>query len=574
MTDQSSLASSEALADAHAPREFGAEPKDKNDHDHDSHEHEKAEQESAEPPRIIPLKEQAVPFKKRRGLLSSLTLIPEVSDARNYPPLIKHCIVGVVACAGISGPMGTSIILPAVNDITANLHTLEGTVNVSVGIYLISMGIFPMWWSNFSERHGRRSVYVVSFCLYFAFSIGCALAPTIGSLIGLRFLTGMGASAVQACGAATVSDLYIQQERGTALGLFYLGPLLGPFMSPIIGGAVAEAWGWRATMWVMVIVCGLNVMLVLFLLPETLRAEDSLSKVKERLQRLQDPGTVPDETAVDPIMPTILRLTTNQLAYLRRVQEYEVEQELAKSQPQKQTRWQVAYDYVVRPMHALVFLLYPPVALAICYLAICFTAIYFFNITITSEYSLDPYNYSSVIVGLMYIPNLMGYIAASIVGGRWNDWLIRRYAKRHDGELRPELRILWNIVIAACLYPPACMIFGWCIHYGKFWLTPLIGTALFGFASMLVIGVTVTYLVDVLPGKGATGVAMNNLVRQILAAVATFITLPLLHALGAGVLFSIIAGIITVAGLTQWVLKKKGHLLRERYDITDYYAKL
>ena len=73
--------------------------------------------------------------------------------------------------------------------------------------------------------------------------------------------------------------------------------------------------------------------------------------------------------------------------------------------------------------------------------------------------------------------------------------------------------------------------FGWTIKYREFWVIPLIGTALFGFASMLVIGATVTYLVDSLPGKGATGVALNNLIRQILAAIATFIVEPLLRAI-------------------------------------------
>lgn len=91
---------------------------------------------------------------------------------------------------------------------------------------------------------------------------------------------------------------------------------------------------------------------------------------------------------------------------------------------------------------------------------------------------------------------------------------------------------------------------------------------------MLVIGVTVTYLIDVLPGKGATGVALNNLVRQVLAAVAIFVTVPLINALGTGVLFSIIMGVILVASFIILYLKRTGGSLRERYDIMDYYARL
>lgn len=542
---------------------------------------------------------QKVPVSQRRGPLSFLTVIPEIEDARNYSRVRKIIIISVVAFAAITGPMGTSILLPAVDDMARDLNTTVSVVNVSVGIYLVSMGIFPMWWSNFSERHGRRMVYVFSFVLFLAFSIGCALAPSISSFIILRFLVGACASAVQACGAATVADLYVTEERGTALGIFYLGPLLGPFLSPIIGGGVAQAWGWRATMWVMVIFCGVNVVLVMLLLPETLRLEDSMEKVRQRLkEQLAEKETtmdeneleriatnlsqslsmriqvLNDETPMDLVTPSLLRPATNVSIYSRMIQEYE--KSMAESQPLKDTsKWShILYDYIIRPAHAVVLLGYPPVALAIYFSALTFMGIYLFNISITNSYSAAPYNFSSVIVGLMYIPNSFTYIIASILGGRWNDRLIRQCAKKNNGEMIPESRISWNAVLAVSLYVPACLIFGWCLDKREYWLVPLIGTALFGFSSMLIIGVTLTYIIDVLPGKGATGVALNNLVRQLLAAVATFVTEPLTKALTTGVLFSIYAALITISAFALLYLKRKGGTLRQQYDIVNYYAKL
>lgn len=534
-----------------------------------------------------------VDVARRRGLLAFLTIVPEYDDARNYPKSTKALVVFVVALAAVTGPMGTSILLPAIDDVVDDLGTSVSIVNVSVGVYLLLLGIFPMWWSNFSEKHGRRSVYVVSFVWFLAFSIGCALAPSISALIVLRLLAGAGASAVQSVGAATVSDLYIQQERGTALGLFYLGPLVGPFISPILGGAVAQAWGWRATMWVMVIFCALNVISVFFLLPETLRIEDSMAQVKERLKEQMDVppaeleriatnlsqhsslrrDVLNDETVVDPVMPSLLRLTTNGSSYSKKVLDYEMSRAASVTTHELQSWSHLLYEYLVRPTHAVLLLGYPPVTLTVAYSAITFMGVYFLNITISNEYSSAPYNFSTIIVGLMYIPNSFTYILASVFGGRWNDWLIRRYASRHNGEMVPESRISWNLVLAVVLFP-SLLIFGWCLDKGEHWVTPLIGSAIFGFACMLVIGITITYLIDILPGKGATGVALNNLVRQILAATATFITEPLILAIGVGVLFSIYVGITTVAALLLFYLKRNGAALREKYDITEYYAKL
>lgn len=578
---------------------------------------------------VRPAVSHKVPPSERRGLLSWVSLVPELDDARNYGPYQKLLLVFVVACAGTTGPMGTSIILPAVEDVARLLHTSETMVNVLVGIFLLSLGVFPMWWSNFSERHGRRPVYIVSFSWFLAFSVGSAVAPSISALIVLRMLAGAGALAVQACGAATVADLYVPEERGAALGIFYLGPLLGPFLLPIIGGAVAQAWGWRATMWVMVIFCGANVVLILLFLPETLRREDQRYVARQRgreseseREREQEherekneqaeqaqaekdkqtheqekdeqqdqPSPSPVKTkavtatlsarrsgsstpplltepAFDSLMPSLSRLSTN----VSRAPAPPAAR--ANYAAARHSYARLAYDYIVRPTHAIVLLGYPPVTLAVAYSAVSFMGVYFFNIAITNEYSAPPYDFSPIIVGLMYVPNSVTYILASVLGGRWNDRLLRRHARRHNGELRPEARLSWNLVTAAALYPPACLIFGWCLDKHTMWLVPLVGTALFGFASMLVIGITLTYIIDVLPGKGATGVALNNLVRQIFAATATFVTKPLLNALGPGVLLSIYVGVLTLALLCMWYLKRNGADLRARHDLTDYYARL
>lgn len=719
-----------------------------------------------------------VPRGERRGLLAQLPFIPEYQDARDYPRLIKHVITFVIAFASITGPMGTSIMLPAIDDILRDLHTSASTVNVLVGTYLLALGIFPLWWLAFSEQVGRRLIYVVLFILFCGFLVGAALSNSIGELIGFRVLCGGCLALVQAVGAGTISDLFVQEERGTAMGIYYLGPLMGPFLAPILGGVVAQVWGWRATQWLMVIFLGCNVVLILFVLPETLRRQDTEGAIRDIL-RLQlavgqssegsidlekggggggegtvvdasaggasaggasaggasaacestdaeargkaaggaaagsaaagsdvaaaesaeaaatyaSPVKVPRESApaeagggagsgeaarestdaahesataeaagdrdataraspydravratleadlangapvnftdsytpagtpegaptltdaqleriattlsrtllrtsrrhsdddlvFDGAMPLLLRLRTGRSLYLRRAdaevqRRYEeavlaaaegaMDPDAAPAGPPWRTR---IYDVTLRPLHLLVLFSYPPVLLVILFLAVTFCVVYFFNLTILYEYLRPPYHFKTIIVGLLYIPNLVTYVAALIIGGRWNDWLLRRYAARHHGEVVPELRFLWNLVVAACLFPPALLIFGWCLRYGTQWVTPLIGTAIFGFALMLVIGATVTFLVDTLPGKGATGVALNNLVRMTLAAVATFVVDLALEGVGPGVLFLILLGIVLLSTVPILVAKRGGPYFRRHYDLERLYDML
>lgn len=126
-----------------------------------------------------------------------------------------------------------------------------------------------------------------------------------------------------------------------------------------------------------------------------------------------------------------------------------------------------------------------------------------------------------------------------------------------------------------CLtFPIGLLIFGWCLDKHEHWVTPLIGTAIFGFASMMTIGATVSYLVDSLPGRGATGVALNNLIRMILAAVSVFITTPMLKGMGVGWTFTMLALIVVASSSVLVLLKRNGDYFREHYDLQDFYAKL
>ena len=46
----------------------------------------------------------------------------------------------------------------------------------------------------------------------------------------MRILAAGAGASVQAVGAGTLADIYIPQERGKAMGWFYLGPLTGPLI--------------------------------------------------------------------------------------------------------------------------------------------------------------------------------------------------------------------------------------------------------------------------------------------------------------------------------------------------------
>jgi MFS family permease len=87
--------------------------------------------------------------------------------------------------------------------------------------------------------------------LFVAATVLAATSATIPRLVLARMLTGL-AVASNVLGPAIVGDIFPQEHRGAALSLVYLAPLLGGAMGPLISSAVAQAWGWRAVVWMTV----------------------------------------------------------------------------------------------------------------------------------------------------------------------------------------------------------------------------------------------------------------------------------------------------------------------------------
>lgn len=386
--------------------------------------------------------------------MSRFTIVPEVSRPYDYKNSTKWGITVTIAMATAAAPLGSSIFYPALPVMARELNSTETITNLSVAMYMLSMSIFPIWWSAFSEQFGRRNIYLTSFTMFVIFSVLCGVSVNISMFIVFRIGMGGASASVQAVGAGTIADIWESHERGRAMSMFYLGPLLGPLFAPIIGGALSQAFGWQATMWFLAAFGVVELILLTILLPET-------------LARKQE-DTEPDES--------LRRMTTA---------------ESAKVQTKKVV---VGFkQYVIDPLSVLLFLRFPPVLITVFMAAIAFGALFVVNISIQQKFSAPPYNYQQLIVGLLYIPSGLGYMVASFFGGKWLDNIMAREARKanrvdENGKLilLPEDRMRENMWIANTMYPIGLLIFGWTLHYGLFWFAPAVGAFIFGVSSMLV----------------------------------------------------------------------------------------
>ena len=398
------------------------------------------------------------------------------------------------------------------------------------------MAIFPIYWSFFSELLGRRTIYLVSFSFFILWSVLAAVSNSIAMFIIMRLLGGGASASVQAVGAGTIADVWEPRERGRAMGIFYLGPLLGPFLAPIISGVLVEKLGWRSTQWALVIYGAMVLFLLFFALPETLKARTPVLEDRESLD------SVTFETSKQSLVG---RRAKSVFKSVRRA--------------------------LLGPMKIILYLRYPAVAVTVFYGSITFGSLYVLNISIETTFSSPPYSYSSIVVGLTYIPGSLGYLLASMFGGHWTDKIMAREAikaKRRDekGKLiyRPEDRMRENAWIAAFMYPLALLWYGWTADKGVFWAAPLIANFFYGIGSMLIFAMATTMLTEFMPKNASAGVAANNFVRNILSCVGAISSGPLIGAIGDGWLFTGVGFITLIGGIISiWAMKRYGERWKE-----------
>ena len=168
-------------------------------------------------------------------------------------------------------PMSGSIYYPALNEIASDLHVTSSKINITVTTYLIIQGLAPMMIAGFSDKAGRRPAYFICFIIYIAANLGLALQNNYVALLVLRMMQSAGSSGTVALANGLVGDCVTSADRGKYIAWASLGSIMGPTVSPLIGGLISQYLDWHWIFWFLLILSGVFFVPIALFLPETCR---------------------------------------------------------------------------------------------------------------------------------------------------------------------------------------------------------------------------------------------------------------------------------------------------------------
>ncbi|KAI9500966.1 major facilitator superfamily domain-containing protein [Coemansia spiralis] len=418
----------------------------------------------------------------------------EAGEGLPYSPFstkVKVMVVVITALTGLVSPLSANMYYPSIQTVRSDLHTSQSAITWTITAYMIAMAVFPLVWSNLADQIGRKPVYALSMIIYTCGSIGCALSHNLAALIASRVVQSAGSSAVQGAGAGTISDIYPREQRGTALGIYYLGPLLGPCLGPLIGGYIGEDIGWRWVFWILAIWGGVMALLAIFVLPETHRR---LVAKKHKIQQVN--------------IPPPLRLKDN------------------------------------NPLLDIATARYPAVAAALFHFAMIFGS-YFTNATGQPLAYENVYGLSPGMSGVCFLASGIGCIFGSTSGGRVTDIMLKRkkralIAKMQGGEeeakairvpAEARLEVMW---IGTLLFLCGLIISGWLIDKKLSLAGVLVMQFCIGAGMAFTFQSLGSYLIDVFPSMSARITGVQNFWRSAWGAVIVQVFPTMLSNIGWG----------------------------------------
>ncbi|MFC4563003.1 multidrug effflux MFS transporter [Nocardiopsis mangrovi] len=182
-------------------------------------------------------------------------------------------LVMVLGTLTAMGPLATDLYLPAFPAIAEDLGSSQARIQLTLTAIMLGMALGQLVIGPMSDAWGRRVPLLVGAALFTVASFLCALVPSAGVFVALRFVQGVAGAAGAVISRAVVRDLFEGDDAARFFSRLMLVMGLAPLLGPVLGGQLLLLGTWRLLFAVLGVVSLVSLAVVFFWLPESLPRE-------------------------------------------------------------------------------------------------------------------------------------------------------------------------------------------------------------------------------------------------------------------------------------------------------------
>ncbi|KAL2158175.1 hypothetical protein VTH06DRAFT_4743 [Thermothelomyces fergusii] len=433
-------------------------------------------------------------------------------DAENpleWPTSFKWVVVGMLASMAFTVTMTCISTVPLASDIVRDLsrspNPSKSASVLLVTIWELGEAAGPLLIAPLSEMFGRYPVMNGANLIFIGASVLAATAESVPQFVLARMLNGL-AVAVNVLNPAIVGDMFASDERGGAMSMLFIAPLAGGAFGPMIGSAVADRYGWRAVIWMTVVVASACELLFLSCFRETYKV--AILRRRAKRLRLHAAGSGKTfKTAFDRDEDGVFA-------------------------------WRTLLDSMLRPA---IVLCSSGVLMAVSlFSSVVFTFFYIYSTTF-ADILTDFYDLSPVAVGSCFTLFSMGSAISVVICNRTLDRIYVYMRSTNKGVGRPEFRLPLAIVGGVAL-PLSVAAYGWAAQLRLPLVLLLFSVCAIGTTLLLGMIPVMNYVVDAFGIFSASAVTGLIVTRCLMSTFLPLATAPLVDALGYGWGFTVLAG--------------------------------
>ncbi|WP_053142789.1 multidrug effflux MFS transporter [Erwinia billingiae] len=146
-------------------------------------------------------------------------------------------------------PLGIDLYLPTLPDIALGLNTPVTTIQTTIPLFLLVMGLGQIVAGPLVDNFGRKPIAIAGLLLYLLGSILAATATGWPQFLTARIVQGCAVCCTAVVAFSGVRDRLEGDEAARAYGFLNGALNIVPALAPMLGGFLADAYGWRAPFW-------------------------------------------------------------------------------------------------------------------------------------------------------------------------------------------------------------------------------------------------------------------------------------------------------------------------------------